>query len=285
MKVDGKLIADGIYESLKKEVSALKLKGVEPCLTVLLIGDNPASVSYVKQKKKWGEYIGAKIIIENFDTNISEVALFGRITELNNDDKVHGILVQRPVPSQVDENKLIASVDPHKDIDGFHPESTYVLPLPLAVVKILEEVYKIKFSIFNFRFSIFLEWMRGQNIAIIGKGQTGGGPISKHLLKLGLKVIQIDSKTPDPESVTKKADIIISAVGKPNIIRQDNIKKGVILIGAGIFRGDNGHLQGDYDEEKIAEIASFYTPTPGGVGPVNVAMLMDNLVKAAKNQS
>lgn len=285
MKVDGKLIADGIYESLKKEVSALKLKGVTPCLTVLLIGDNPASVSYVKQKKKWGEYIGAKIIIENFDTNISEVALFGRITELNNDDKVHGILVQRPVPSQVDENKLIASVDPNKDIDGFHPESTYVLPLPLAVVKILEEVYKIKFSIFNFRFSIFLEWMRGQNIAIIGKGQTGGGPISKHLLKLGLKVIQIDSKTPDPESVTKKADIIISAVGKPNIIRQDNIKKGVILIGAGIFRGDNGHLQGDYDEEKIAEIASFYTPTPGGVGPVNVAMLMDNLVKAAKNQS
>lgn len=292
MRIDGKLIADGIYESLREEVSQLTSKGTTPCLTVLLIGDNPASVSYVKQKKKWGEFIGAKIIVENFDTNISEAALFGRIKELNNDDKVHGILVQRPVPSQIDENKLIASVDPNKDIDGFHPESTYVLPLPLAVVKILEEVNKMQSEKRKMQNNSnaniilgFKEWMKEQKIVILGKGQTGGGPISAYLIKLGLRVNIVDSKTPNPEIVTKNADIIISAVGKPGIISSKNIKKGVILIGAGIFRGDDGKLHGDYSEADIENTAGFYTPTPGGVGPVNVAMLMDNLVNAARRQS
>lgn len=214
-----------------------------------------------------------------------------RIGELNNDKDVHGILIQRPVPSQIDEEKLTASVAPKKDIDGFHPESDFTLPLPLAVVKILEEIFKTlneKRKVQNNNSEIFhkefQKWIKKQKIAVLGKGMTGGGPISKYLIKLGLDVSLVDSKTPDPETVTKKADIIVSAVGKPKIIRPENIKKGVILIGAGIFRGENGKLQGDYDEEEISDTASFYTPTPGGVGPVNVAMLMDNLIKAVKNQ-
>lgn len=291
MRIDGKMIADEIYESLREEVNTLISKKVIPCLTVLLIGDNPASVSYVKQKKKWGEFIGAKIIVENLSTTITEDELLARIGELNNDKNVHGILIQRPVPAQIDEEKLTASVAPKKDIDGFHPESVFTLPLPLAVIKILEEIFKTQNekrevqnnNSENFH-KEFQKWTKKQNIAVIGKGMTGGGPICAYLIKLGLSVNIVDSKTPNPETVTKNADIIISAVGKPGIISSKNIKKGVILIGAGIFRGEDGRLQGDYDEDEISNIASFYTPTPGGVGPVNVAMLMDNLVRAVKNQ-
>ena len=295
MKVDGRQIADKVYKDLQTRVGELKKQNFIPQLTVILVGDNPASVSYVKQKQKWGEYIGAKITILNYPTSVSTEELINKITQLNADPTNHAILIQRPLPTQIDERQIIATVNPQKDIDGFHPNSPYTLPLPLAVVKILEychselapaEFDSVSESTLKKSENInsdFLFWLKSQKTVILGKGPTGGGPILKYLNKLGINPTQIDSKTINIE-LLKNADIIISAVGKPNIITAEKIKKGAILIGVGIFRGKNGKLQGDYDEGSIEDTAGYYTPTPGGVGPVNVAMLMVNLLNSTIKQ-
>jgi 5,10-methylene-tetrahydrofolate dehydrogenase/methenyl tetrahydrofolate cyclohydrolase len=252
-----------------------------------------------------------------FDTAVTTTELVHKIEELNRDKSVHGILVQRPLPPQIDVEKLELLTNPEKDIDGFHPDSPYTLPLPLAVVKILEEVYKMKLearnpksetnsnilnanaqnvsnfensdfgivSIFDIRNSDFISWLKSQEIAVLGKGPTGGGPILKLLNKLGADPKVIDSKTQKPEELMKSADIIISSVGHENVVKPENIKKGVVLIGVGILRGQDKKLKGDYDVEQIKDIAGYFTPTPGGVGPVNVAMLLDNLLTAAEKQS
>lgn len=269
MLINGRQIATKIYEDLQKKVMQLQEKGITPHLTVILIGDNPASISYVSQKQIWAEYIGAKVTILRFSTSITTEELQKKIHTLNNDPTNHAILIQRPVPPHIDIKKLELLVSPQKDIDGFHPNSPYTFPLALAVAKILEESNNLK---------------KNQSIVVIGKGPTGGGPIIKHLQQLGLHPTLIDSKTQNPSELTKKADIIISAVGKPNIISPQNIKKGATLIGVGITRGNDGKLHGDYDEESIKNIAELYTPTPGGVGPVNVAMLLCNLIETTKEQ-
>lgn len=197
------------------------------------------------------------------------------------------------MPDHIDVEKLVQTTDPKKDIDGFHPDSPFILPLPLAVGKILEEVYIqsqegqktnniIAKSINN---SDFVTWLKNKKIVLIGKGPTGGGPIITYLKKLDITPNIIDSKTTSPDKLLKGADIVISAVGTKNTIHKDNLKKGVTLISVGINRDENKKLHGDYDEETIKNIASFYTPTPGGVGPVNVAMLMVNLLTAAENQT
>lgn len=234
--------------------------------------------------------------------------LVKKINALNDDPGNHAILIQRPLPPQIDTKKLEMLVSPQKDVDGFHPNSPYTLPLPLAVVKILEEIYlslregrleatneaiprdqdeshRIAAPLSVTRNDKFKQWLNSKKIVILGKGPTAGGPILKYLTKLGLKPTQIDSKTPNPDELIKKAGIVISAVGKPNIITPEKIKKGAILIGVGIFRGEDKKIHGDYNETDIKNIASFYTPTPGGVGPVNVAMLLDNLLNTAEKQS
>jgi methylenetetrahydrofolate dehydrogenase (NADP+)/methenyltetrahydrofolate cyclohydrolase len=268
MRIDGRQIAARIYEDLRERVNELKKMGITPRLTVVLIGDDPASVSYVSQKKKWGEYVGAKIVVLNYPTSVTVEELQEKIYELNNDLSNHATLIQRPVPSHIDIKKFELMVSPRKDIDGFHPDSPYTFPLALAVAKILEEIHALP----------------SQFIVTIGKGPTGGGPIIKYLRNLGYSPTLIDSKTENPDEVIGQADIVISAVGSPNIITARNIKRGVSLIGVGIARGSNGKLHGDYDEESIKDIAAYYTPTPGGVGPVNVAMLLWNLVKATEEQ-
>ncbi len=269
MRIDGRQIAAKIYEDLQERVGELEKKGVTPHLTVILVGNNPASVSYVSQKQKWAEHIGAKTTILNYPISIASVELQKKIHELNNDPTNHATLIQRPVPPHINIEKLELLVNPQKDIDGFHPNSPYTFPLALAIAKILEEIHILK---------------KNQSIVVIGKGPTGGGPIIEHLTQLGLHPILIDSKTKNPDELTKKADIIISAVGKPSIISSQNIKKGATLIGVGIARDNNGKLHGDYDEQNIKNIAAFYTPTPGGVGPVNVAMLLYNLIETTKKQ-
>lgn len=285
MKIDGRQIAARIYEDLKSRVGELKKIGITPHLTVILIGKNPASIAYVNQKKKWGKFIGAKITILRYPESVTIEELAKKIHDLNADPDNHAILIQRPVPKQIDTNKLELLVNPQKDVDGFHPGSPYTLPLPLAVIKILEEIYKKKFSTLNSQLSTFQDWLKSQDIVLLGKGPTGGGPILKYLHKLGLHPSQIDSKTQNPDELIKKTDIVISAVGKPNIITPEKIKKGVILIGVGISRGKDRKLHGDYKEKNIKNLASFYTPTPGGVGPVNVAMLLNNLLNAAEKQT
>ncbi len=280
MRIDGKEIAERIFEELKDRVGELKKKNVIPHLAVILVGENPASVAYVTLKQKKGEAIGAKVTLIKYITDVTTEELAEKVRELNNDPAVHGILIQRPLPPQIDVEKLELLTDPEKDIDGFHPESPYTLPLPLAVVKILEEIHKMKKIKED-----FADWFKSRETVVIGKGPTGGGPIIKLLNKLGVHPTVIDSKTGNPDNVMKKADIIIASVGRENVVKPDAIKKGVILIGVGILRGEDGKLKGDYTEEKIKDIAAYYTPTPGGVGPVNVAVLWENLLTAAEKQA
>lgn len=300
MRLEGKAIAEQLYGDLQKRVKTLQKNHVTPHLVVFLIGESPASVAYVTLKQRKGEEIGAKVTILRYPTSITTDELSEKVKLLNQDPYVHGILIQRPLPEHIDEKKLELLTDPEKDIDGFHPDSPYTLPLPLAVVKILEHIYssseggttKSRSSRFasahsnNKREQQFDTWLQSQNIVLLGKGSTGGGPILEHFKTLNVTPHLIDSKTIDPEKVLKQADIIISAVGRKNVIKPESLKKDVILISVGINRGgENNKLHGDYDEEAIQDITAYYTPTPGGVGPVNVAMLMDNLITATEKQT
>ncbi len=310
MKISGKDITAKIYENLQNRVGELKKRGVVPHLTVILVGDSPASIAYINQKQKMGEFIGAKITILKYPKSATTRQLSQKINALNNDPTNHAILIQRPLPPHLDPQKLERLVNPLKDIDGFHPDSPYTLPLPLAVIKILEEIYQLKKAQGVASVGVpverpqgakrlrtsdgenarqdpvgFIPWLQKQNIVILGKGPTGGGPIIKYLNKLGAHPTQIDSKTLSPDKLIKKADIIIPAIGKPNIITSKKIKKGAILIGVGIAKSEDGKLHGDYNEDNIKNTAGFYTPTPGGVGPVNVGLLMDNLITTTEKQS
>jgi len=282
MRLSGREIADKLYGELKERVEKLKKRNIVPHLVVILVGEHPASVAYVTQKQKKGEDIGAKVTVLRYETSVTTEELEEKVKLLNDDPFVHGILIQRPLPDHVDVDRLEMLTDPQKDIDGFHPDSPYTLPLPLAVVKILEEVYKLKTTQ---KPSGFRYWLQKQNIVLIGKGPTGGGPIIEHLKSLTIIPHLIDSKTENPQKITKQADILISAVGRKETVIPEMIKKDVILISVGINRDENNKLHGDYDEEQIKDIASYYTPTPGGVGPVNVAMLMENLLSATEKQT
>ncbi|HSW47569.1 MAG TPA: bifunctional 5,10-methylenetetrahydrofolate dehydrogenase/5,10-methenyltetrahydrofolate cyclohydrolase [Candidatus Saccharimonadales bacterium] len=285
MRVDGKEIAEKIYKELEDRVGDLKKKNIVPHLVVILVGKNPASVAYVTLKQRKGEEIGAKITVLKYNTDITTYELIEKIKLLNIDPFVHGILIQRPLPEQIDVDKLEQLTNPEKDVDGFNPDSPYTLPLPLAVIKILEEIYKIKARDTLDTRDTFISWLKNQEIVVLGKGPTGGGPILKLLNKLGTNPMLIDSKTENPQELKKKADIIIASVGRENVVKPEDIKNGAILIGVGLLRGEDGKLKGDYEPEKIKDIAGYYTPTPGGVGPVNVAMLIENLVTAAEKQT
>jgi len=293
MKLDGREIAEKLYADLKERVEKLKKNNITPHLVVLLVGENPASVAYVTQKQKKGEEIDAKVTILRYQTDVTTEELEEKVKLLNVDPFVHGILIQRPLPDQIDVEKLELTTDPEKDIDGFHPKSPYTLPLPLAVVKILEEVFSLRHPelvsgsqkqemLKQVQHDKFEKWLQDQIIVLLGKGPTGGGPIIEYFKKLSVKPQVIDSKTKEPEKVMKQADIIISAVGRKNTVKAENLKKGVVLISVGINRDENNKLHGDYEVEQIKDIASYYTPTPGGVGPVNVAMLIDNLLTATE---
>jgi methylenetetrahydrofolate dehydrogenase (NADP+) / methenyltetrahydrofolate cyclohydrolase len=203
------------------------------------------------------------------------------IQNLNQDRDVHGIIVQRPLPDTIDKQGLAESTMPEKDIDGFHSQSLYGIPVALAVVKILERMYGKKHPTKN----DFTTWLHAQRIVCLGKGDTAGKPIIEHLQKQGMHPDIVDSQTPDPQEVTRHADIIISSVGKPGVINESNIKPGAILIGVGITKDGNESLLGDFDVDAIKDIAGYYTPTPGGVGPVNVAFLLNNLILAAKKEN
>jgi methylenetetrahydrofolate dehydrogenase (NADP+) / methenyltetrahydrofolate cyclohydrolase len=304
VRINGTEIAEKIFAELKKRVARLAEDGksrrgepIIPHLVVILVGENPASVAYVTLKQKKGEAIGAKVSLIKYKTDVTTEELAEKVLELNEDPSVHGILIQRPLPKQIDVNRLELLTNPEKDVDGFHPDSPFTLPLPLAVVKILQEVYEetngtketsanraSDSSYSSVSSSTFLKWLKAKNIVVLGKGPTGGGPIIKLLNKMGVQPTVIDSKTENPAEVMRNADIIISSVGRENVVKPENIKPGAILVGVGILRGEDSKLKGDYDPEKIKDIAGYYTPTPGGVGPVNVAMLMENLLDAAEKQ-
>lgn len=248
MRIDGKAIADGILTDLAS-------KQVNATLAVILIGDNPASLAYIKQKQKAAEKIGARVVVSN---TIADLPTF------NGNPNITGIIVQRPVPEGVGEYHVTLE----KDVDGFEPNSPFDVPVAMAAWKCIESTAH-----------------KPKQFVVIGRGETAGAPIARYLGKQECATSVIHSKTPNPEELMKQADCIISCVGKERVVTADAVKLGAILVGVGLWRDEAGKLRGDYDEADIENIASFYTPTPGGVGPVNVACLMQNLVKAASYRS
>ncbi len=276
MIIDGREIAAQILESLKAEVEELKEKGIIPTLAVILIGDEKSSIAYVKQKELKAMEIGAQIEIFRFAESVKNNEIEALIRKLDNDAKIHGIILQRPAPKHIEIDRLEDFISSEKEVDGFGNHPIFPVPVAEAVLLMLEHVYlkqQVK--------SLFSDWLKSKKMAVLGTGETAGQPIINYFMKLGVEPLIIDSKTQNKDSLTKEADIIISAVGK-TVINSSSIKKGVILIGVGMHTQD-GKLCGDYNEEEIKNIASFYTPVPGGVGPVNVAMLLKNLVESAED--
>lgn len=276
MRIDGKQIASEILQKLSIEVEKLKKQGITPTLAMILMGDNEASARYVKQKTLKTQEIGAVAKLFEFGNQVSNEKIEKLVKKLSRDPKIHGILLQRPAPINIKVDALTELIPTEKEIDGFASKTIYPVPVAEAVLVMLEKVWKQ-----NKNSQTLKEWLKSKKIAVIGKGETAGKPIIDHLRKMGSKPIVIDSKTTNKDQILKKADIIITSVGK-HILDSSQIKKGAILIGVGLYANSEGKLRGDYDNDDMDQIASFYSPTPGGVGPVNVACLLKNLVLAAK---
>jgi methylenetetrahydrofolate dehydrogenase (NADP+)/methenyltetrahydrofolate cyclohydrolase len=282
MVINGRELALTILEDLQHRVSVLKTeRNVIPDMAVLRVGDDPSITSYINQKKKMAEAIGARIAVYEFPVETTQEALLSALSKVIERNIFHGIIVQLPLPEHIDEETIVQSVPAQIDIDGFRTNTLFPVPLAAAVLHILEFVYLEQYS---GEASTFHDWLKMKSIAVIGKGKTGGQPVIDRLQKLGAEPVIINSKTENPSDMTKQADIIISAVGKRGVIKKDMVKQGAILVGIGMQRGEDGKFYGDYATEEIKDTAAFYTPIPGGVGPVNVAKLMENLVKAAESR-
>lgn len=283
MKIDGNILADTILTDLTNDVSALRTKKITPTLAVICIGDNPASLSYIKQKQKAAKRIGARLELCHMSQYTDPEDLRRHIETYNCDVNVHGLIIQRPLPQALKNcTQIVSFVRPQKDIDGFVPRSCFEPPVALAVLKILEEIFKISNQ--NDK-KLFEKWLQNQKIVIIGRGETAGKPIADFFNKKHCTTSVIHSQTADPKEMIGNADIVISCAGKNRVLTKDMVKTGAICISVGIWRDSDGKLHGDYEEDEIKESASWYTPTPGGVGPVNVACLMQNLIAAAKKQN
>lgn len=276
--IDGKAIASRFKDTLKEEVNFLKGRSVKPGLAVVLVGDNPASLVYVKAKGKACEEIGINSFQYTLHKDIAQKELLWQISELNNDAKVHGILVQLPLPDHLDEELILEAISPEKDVDGFHPVNVGRLvigkPLfqpctPLGIMKLLEDTG--------------ME-LAGKEAVVAGRSNIVGKPIALMLLHKNATVTICHSKTLNLREKVKKADILIAAVGRPHMIKGEWIKQEAVVIDVGINRLDNGKLVGDVEFEEAQKRAAFITPVPGGVGPMTIAMLMHNTVEAAKRQ-
>lgn len=298
MKIDGKSITSKILDKLLKQIKRLSSKSIIPHLAVILIGDNQASLSYIRQKEKVGRKIGVKVTIFRQQAADNRKQLFKLIDKLNQDESIHGIIVQRPVPIDIGFDELNKSVIPKKDIDGFHPDSPFVPPVACAVLKILDHLYAIyqhglfnKYNktvrqVSNYHATVhgnYYNWLKKKTILIIGRGETAGRPIAKTLDKLGFDFKVADSKTSNLKELCQSSNIIISCVGKGNIVRPYMLSGKPILIGVGVYK-KSGKLKTDYEEDMIKDKVLTYTPTPGGVGPVNVACLFENLIEATRLQ-
>ena len=275
--IDGKKVSSHIKDNIAAEVKILKNKtGKTPGLAVVLVGDDPASAVYVKNKNKTCENIGFQSFEHILSENTSEDKLLNLINDLNNDDQVNGILVQLPLPSHISSKKILVAINPQKDVDGFHLENVGRLVTgnalfkpctPAGIIKLLDE-YKIA--------------IEGKNAVIIGRSNIVGKPVSFLLLERNATVTICHSRTKDLPSLTRSADILIAAIGKPNFVTPDMVKNNAVVIDVGINRLD-GKLVGDVDFASVSKQASLITPVPGGVGPMTIAMLMENTFQAFKN--
>ncbi|MBI5619818.1 bifunctional 5,10-methylenetetrahydrofolate dehydrogenase/5,10-methenyltetrahydrofolate cyclohydrolase [Candidatus Gottesmanbacteria bacterium] len=284
MKINGRAIADRILDNLSARVGMLKQQGIVPTLAVIQIGDDPGSNAYIRQKQRAAETIGAMVKHEKLPTDTSYQHVNTLIHTYNVDPAIHGLIVQRPLPKQLgDTTQILNQIAPQKDVDGFVPNSPFDVPVVAAVLEILQFVFSQLDQ--SAKLAKFDTWLKQKHIVVIGRGETAGKPIAEALVKRGCKPSLVHSQTPDPTAITKQADILITCVGKERVITADSIKRNAMLVGVGLWRDTEGKLHGDYEEEEIKDIASAYTPTPGGVGPVNVACLMQNLVLAAQKSS
>jgi methylenetetrahydrofolate dehydrogenase (NADP+)/methenyltetrahydrofolate cyclohydrolase len=290
MRIDGRLIATNIKDQLKIEVGRTKEKGVTPHLAVVLIGNDPASETYVTQKKKAAEEIGVIVTVYNLASSTQLFELKKLLFSLNSDPTVHGIIVQRPLSGMdITDDQVDLLVVPQKDVDGFHPESKFTPPVANAILKILNwvavDVTSNPTSPLKQNFAeAFPTWLSKQRILVIGRGVTAGKPIADALKNQGAHVDIAYSTTKYMDALLRSAQIIISCVGKSNVVRHQDITQKSIVIGVGLHQ-ERGRLATDYNQEEIEKVAAYFTPVPGGVGPVNVACLFENLLAAIHNPS
>lgn len=277
--INGKELAKNIRLELKNEVSKLKEKGIIPKLAVIMVGDDKASKVYVKNKSKACEEIGIEYEEFLLDENISMEKLLNLIEKLNNRKDINGILLQSPIPKNLNIDEAFNKIDYKKDVDGFNPvnvgklvigQDSFISCTPYGVIKMLE----------NYNIPI-----EGKNVVIIGRSNIVGKPLMQCLLKKNATVTICHSKTKNISEITKKADILVAALGKAKFVTKEMVKEGAVVIDVGINRDESGKLVGDVDFEEVEKIASFITPVPGGVGPMTIAMLMSNVVKACKEQN
>lgn len=272
--IDGKKLAKEIREKLKLKSNELKEKGINPKLAVIMVGDDKASQVYVKNKSKACNEIGIEFEEFILDKDIRQDELINLIEKLNNDDHIHGILLQSPIPAHLDINEAFKTINPEKDVDGFNPvnigklclnQDTFVSCTPYGIMKMFE-AYNIDLT--------------GKNVTIIGRSNIVGKPLIQCCLNKNATVTVCHSKTKDLKEHTKNADVVISAIGKSKFVTEDMIKSGAVVIDVGTNRGEDGKLTGDVDFENVSKKASYITPVPGGVGPMTIAMLMNNVIKA-----
>ena len=277
MKIlDGKAVSLKVKESVKVRADELKKFGVEPTLAVVLVGEDKASQTYVRAKEKACNEYGIKSVAHRLSENTTQNELLALINVLNLDDSIHGILVQLPLPKHIDTNVVLAAIDPRKDVDGFHAVNVgklvsgldgFVPCTPLGVMEILKE-YGIDVA--------------GLNAVVIGRSNIVGKPMANLLLNASATVTVTHSKTKNLKEICKNADLIVAAIGKPFFLKADMVKDGAVVVDVGINRLNDGRLVGDVDFDEVAPKCSYITPVPGGVGPMTIAMLLNNTILAAQ---
>lgn len=272
--IDGKKISQDIKDELKEKVARLKEEGTVCSLAVIQVGNDPASSVYVNNKKKACAYIGIESVAYELPEETTENELLDIIKKLNEDPKINGILCQLPLPKHIDEDKVINAISPYKDVDGFHPQSVgslvigqpgFVSCTPAGIIQLLKRS--------NIEIS-------GKNCVVIGRSNIVGKPMALLMLRENATVTVCHSKTKDLKDICKQADILIVAIGKPEFVTAEYVKEGAVVIDVGIHRDENNKLKGDVLFEEVEPVASYITPVPGGVGPMTIAMLMNNCVEA-----
>nr|WP_216295551.1 bifunctional methylenetetrahydrofolate dehydrogenase/methenyltetrahydrofolate cyclohydrolase FolD [Delftia acidovorans]MCA1071413.1 Bifunctional protein FolD protein [Delftia acidovorans] len=275
--IDGNALSRQLRAEVAQRATAVKARGTTPGLAVVLVGDNPASQVYVRNKVKACEDAGFHSVLEKYDASMTEAELLARVEALNNDPSIHGILVQLPLPAHIDDHKVIETISPLKDVDGFHVASAGALMVgevgfkactPYGCMKMLE--------------SIGMKDLRGKHAVVIGRSNIVGKPMAMMLLAANATVTICHSGTADLAAMTRQADIVVAAVGKRNVLTADMCKPGAVVIDVGMNRNDEGKLCGDVDFDGVKEVAGFITPVPGGVGPMTITMLLVNTMEAAE---
>ena len=277
--IDGNALSKQLRTQVAARAQALKARGITPGLAVVLVGDNPASQVYVRNKVKACEDSGLHSVLEKYEASMTESQLLSRVDALNNDPTIHGILVQLPLPSHINAQRVIEAISPSKDVDGFHIASAGALMTgmpgfwpctPFGCMKMLESIgYDL----------------RGKHAVVIGRSNIVGKPMALMLLQQNATVTVCHSATPDLKAMTLQADVIVAAVGKRNVLTADMVKPGAVVLDVGMNRDDEGKLCGDVDFEGVKQVASHITPVPGGVGPMTITMLLVNTLEAAERAS